>query len=287
MSKLYRLLYRSEAALVGATAHLGDQVEAIAVAAAARNLVAEITGAMVFVQGGFIQVLEGSLQPLEATFERICRDTRHRQVSLIEFRPIDERAFGDWSMALIAPGREVGSLLPTIQSTSHVTGSTSAQAMVELLRAHLVGGEGRKQDAGRDAATGQAARNPRILVVDDVVDNRSILRRRLVKRGYEVIEAKDGEDALIHLAHDTAFEAVLLDIMMPGISGIDVLTEIRRHRSPEELPVIMVTGKSFSSDIDEAMRLGANDYITKPVDFTSLMMCLTSYREQKPSLAVG
>ncbi|MFN3670527.1 MAG: putative bifunctional diguanylate cyclase/phosphodiesterase [Bosea sp. (in: a-proteobacteria)] len=106
----------------------------------------------------------------------------------------------------------------------------------------------------------------RILLVDDLFDNRAVLGRRLVRRGYEVVEAECGADALALIARER-FDLVLLDVMMPGISGLDVLVEIRRGLSSQQLPVIMVTAKSFSQDVVEALQKGADDYITKPVDF--------------------
>lgn len=113
------------------------------------------------------------------------------------------------------------------------------------------------------AAPGSAGR---ILVVDDTYDNRSVLRRRLVKRDFAVVEAETGEEAL-DLVAGQRFDLVLLDVMMPGLSGIEVLTRIRQDFSSQELPVIMVTAKSFSEDVVEALQLGADDYVTKPVDF--------------------
>ena len=107
---------------------------------------------------------------------------------------------------------------------------------------------------------------PLILVVDDVFDNRDILTRRLVRRGFDVVEAAGGVEALEKIRAAT-FDIVLLDIMMPDMGGNEVLTEIRRTLSDTELPVIMVTAKSQSEDVAESLALGANDYVTKPVDF--------------------
>ena len=106
---------------------------------------------------------------------------------------------------------------------------------------------------------------PRLLVVDDVEENREILRRRFGKLGYAVTEAVDGESAL-KIIEAEAFDCVLLDIMMPGIDGLEVLRQVRQTRSEAQLPVIMVTAKSASEDVVEALLMGANDYITKPVD---------------------
>ncbi|MDB5445500.1 MAG: putative response regulator receiver domain protein [Phenylobacterium sp.] len=105
----------------------------------------------------------------------------------------------------------------------------------------------------------------RLLIVDDDDDNRTILRRRFTRIGYEVMEAPDGAKALSLIAM-IPFDLVLLDIQMPGIDGLEVLRQVRESRSPTELPIIMVTGKSASEDVVEALSLGANDYVTKPVD---------------------
>lgn len=111
----------------------------------------------------------------------------------------------------------------------------------------------------------QMPATPRLLVVDDGEDNRTILRRRFTRLGYEVMEAEDGAKALKLIAA-YPFDLVLLDIMMPGIDGLEVLRRVRETKSQAELPIIMVTGKSASEDVVEALNLGANDYVTKPVD---------------------
>ena len=106
----------------------------------------------------------------------------------------------------------------------------------------------------------------RVLVVDDVELNRSMLSRRLGKRGYEVEVAEGGAVAL-EMIGDNTFDIVLLDIMMPEVSGYDVLEEVRKEKSPLELPIIMATAKDQGEDVVSAFKLGANDYITKPIDF--------------------
>src|SRR5665213_897436 len=107
---------------------------------------------------------------------------------------------------------------------------------------------------------------PRILIVDDISDNRTILTRRFQRRGFDVVEADNGLTA-IELIDQAPFDVVLLDVMMPGIDGIETLKRIRDQRSASALPVIMVTAKSESANIVDALELGANDYVTKPVDF--------------------
>jgi diguanylate cyclase (GGDEF)-like protein len=107
---------------------------------------------------------------------------------------------------------------------------------------------------------------PRLLIVDDISDNRDILMRRFERRGFDVVEADSGLVA-IELIEKSSFDLVLLDVMMPGIDGLETLKRIRSRRSASALPVIMVTAKSESGNIVDALELGANDYVTKPVDF--------------------
>jgi class 3 adenylate cyclase len=106
----------------------------------------------------------------------------------------------------------------------------------------------------------------RLLVVDDNELNRDMLSRRLGSRGYVVDVAEDGERALGRL-DQAGFDVVLLDVMMPGLSGLDVLQRVRERWSESDLPVIMATARDATEDVVEALRLGANDYVTKPLDF--------------------
>jgi len=117
-------------------------------------------------------------------------------------------------------------------------------------------------DQEAEAPEGQ----PRLLIVDDISDNRTILKRRFERRGFEVTEAESGLVA-IDLIERNPFDLVLLDVMMPGIDGMETLKRIRAQKSASALPVIMVTAKSESDNIVDALEQGANDYVTKPVDF--------------------
>jgi diguanylate cyclase (GGDEF)-like protein len=106
----------------------------------------------------------------------------------------------------------------------------------------------------------------RLLVVDDIALNRRMIRRYFERHGFDIVEAEDGKLAL-SLIEQQSFDAVLLDIVMPGIDGYQVLRQIRTVYTPSTLPVIMVTAKVESEDIARALELGANDYLTKPIDF--------------------
>jgi sigma-B regulation protein RsbU (phosphoserine phosphatase) len=105
-----------------------------------------------------------------------------------------------------------------------------------------------------------------LLLVDDEELNREGLARRLRGHDYAVTIAKSGREA-IELLGEHPFDLVLLDIMMPGMSGLEVLKFLRRVDSLIDLPIIMVTAKGESEDMVEALELGANDYVTKPLDF--------------------
>jgi diguanylate cyclase (GGDEF)-like protein len=121
-------------------------------------------------------------------------------------------------------------------------------------------------DQSTETGDGQRDAQPRLLIVDDISDNRSILKRRFERRGFDVMEAESGLIA-IDLIERNPFDLVLLDVMMPGIDGMETLKRIRSQKSASALPVIMVTAKSESDNIVDALEQGANDYVTKPVDF--------------------
>ena len=121
--------------------------------------------------------------------------------------------------------------------------------------------------AAAEAAAVASLDSATILVVDDDRSNRESLSRRLIRRGYQVSTAEDGADALRQIDAQK-FDLVLLDVMMPGISGLEVLQKVRETVSATELPIIMATANDRSEDVVKALSLGANDYVTKPLDFS-------------------
>ena len=112
--------------------------------------------------------------------------------------------------------------------------------------------------------------NSFLLVVDDNEDNLRMLSLRLTRRGYRVETASGGRQAL-GLIEKSKFDLVLLDIMMPEMDGYEVLETLRKTHTITNLPVIMATAKDESEDIVRALKLGANDYVTKPIDFPVLL----------------
>ena len=103
----------------------------------------------------------------------------------------------------------------------------------------------------------------RVVVVDDDPDVRGLVEYKLVKSGHEVTTFADGEEALRSMAA-AGPEIVLLDVMMPGLSGLEVLTRLRADEATKDLPVIMLTAKAQAADVDLGLALGADDYVVKP-----------------------
>jgi diguanylate cyclase (GGDEF)-like protein len=126
----------------------------------------------------------------------------------------------------------------------------------------------------------EARRTARLLVVDDVAENRDILRRRFQRHGFVVDEADCGAKALSLISHGR-YDTILLDIMMPDMDGTEVLRQIREKHSSELLPVIMVTGKTQREDVVNALEMGANDYLSKPVDFPVALARVRGQVERK------
>jgi len=110
------------------------------------------------------------------------------------------------------------------------------------------------------------SRPSRLLIVDDNEMNRDMLARRLARKGYVIGLAESAKELLPRVKED-GIDLVLLDIEMPEVTGLDALQALREAYSPIELPIIMVTAKNQSDDIVKALEMGANDYLTKPVDF--------------------
>ena len=106
----------------------------------------------------------------------------------------------------------------------------------------------------------------RVLIVDDNEMNRDMLARRLERKGYSVRVAENARCLRERIQKD-AVDLLLLDVEMPEISGLDALQTLREFYSATELPIIMVTAKQQSEDIVKALSMGANDYVTKPIDF--------------------
>ncbi|MCW2714253.1 MAG: response regulator receiver modulated diguanylate cyclase [Frankiales bacterium] len=109
-----------------------------------------------------------------------------------------------------------------------------------------------------------------VLVADDSATVRALVRFELETAGYAVVEAADGQEAL-HLASAGGVDVVLLDVEMPVLDGFGAITELKRDPATAELPVVFLTGRSEGGDVVEALRLGAQDYLTKPPQTPELL----------------
>ncbi len=107
---------------------------------------------------------------------------------------------------------------------------------------------------------------PLVLVADDQPEITKLVTLTLQAEGFRVLTAGDGSEALAQLA-DANPDVLLLDIMMPGMSGIDVLREVREHHP---VPVILLSARSSAASVSEGLDLGADDYVTKPFHPTEL-----------------
>lgn len=111
---------------------------------------------------------------------------------------------------------------------------------------------------------------PLILVVEDEAPLVTMLRYNLEKQGFRVEEAADGQEALTRIA-EVKPDLVLLDWMLPAMSGIEVCRQIRRKPGTRDLPVIMVTARAEDADAVRGLNTGADDYITKPFQMDTLL----------------
>src|SRR3990172_1892971 len=110
---------------------------------------------------------------------------------------------------------------------------------------------------------------PKILVVDDEERNLRLMTAMLEPQGYDVVLARDGEEALQKARMDLP-DVVLLDIMMPGLDGFEVARQLRDSQETRTVPIIMVTALNEVNDRVKALEVGADDFLTKPVDKTEL-----------------
>ncbi|SHJ73249.1 tetratricopeptide repeat protein [Pseudozobellia thermophila] len=117
----------------------------------------------------------------------------------------------------------------------------------------------------------------KVLIVDDEPVNRRVLENHLSIGGYDTVSAKDGHEALGILKNETAFNIVLLDVMMPRLSGYEVCEEIRKKYSSSELPVVLLTAKNRVRDLVAGFNVGANDYLTKPFSKNELLARLKAH----------
>jgi two-component system phosphate regulon response regulator PhoB len=126
---------------------------------------------------------------------------------------------------------------------------------------------------------------PSILVAEDESALMTLLRYNLEREGYRVLEAKDGEEAML-VAEEEKPDLVLLDWMLPQLSGIEVCRRLRGRQETRNVPIIMLTARGEESDRIRGLDTGADDYLTKPFSMTELLARLRAVmRRIRPGLA--
>ena len=116
----------------------------------------------------------------------------------------------------------------------------------------------------------------KILIVDDIAKNIQMAMNILKNEGYKMFYAKSGEMALkLVIEHD--FDLILLDIMMPDISGFEVCIELKNNNKTKDIPIIFLSGKNSSQDISQAYESGGIDYVVKPFITIELITKVNSY----------
>lgn len=126
---------------------------------------------------------------------------------------------------------------------------------------------------------------PTVLVVEDETALVTLLRYNLERAGYRVLSAMDGEEALLIAAEDTP-DLVLLDWMLPQLSGIEVCRRLRGRQETRNVPIVMLTARSEEADRIRGLDTGADDYLTKPFSMTELLARIRAVmRRIRPSIA--
>jgi DNA-binding response OmpR family regulator len=124
-----------------------------------------------------------------------------------------------------------------------------------------------------------------VLIVDDLEANRTLLERSLASAGYRTLCADDGASALALFRGGESIDIVLLDWMMPGLSGLDTLRAIRQTHSQDNLPVIMCTAVGEDDNIVDAIESGANDYVVKPISLPVLRARMATHLSRSHTIS--
>ncbi|SME87901.1 response regulator [Pseudobacteriovorax antillogorgiicola] len=119
--------------------------------------------------------------------------------------------------------------------------------------------------------------NGKILVVDDSMTARKLVVDCLVEQGCDVIEAVDGKDGLAKIQENTDINLIFSDINMPWLSGLEMVSEIKKLPNLAQIPICMLTTESGTESVAEAKKLGVDAFLVKPVQKEQLIMVLEGY----------
>ena len=127
-----------------------------------------------------------------------------------------------------------------------------------------------------------SARVPTVLVADDNGDMRRVVRWMLEQRGYAVIEAEDGQQAVV-VAISQRPNLILMDLLMPVLDGFDAVRRVREHPELRELPVVAMTARDVAASRDQAVSAGFDQYLSKPLDFLRLNVVIEKLLGGRPA----
>jgi two-component system, cell cycle response regulator DivK len=122
----------------------------------------------------------------------------------------------------------------------------------------------------------------RVLIAEDNIDNSEMLSRRLRKRGYEVLHAFDGAQAVSE-AEKQLPDVILMDISMPVMSGLEAAQALRQIDATQNIPIIALTAHAMSSDRQACIDSGCTSFATKPIDFPALIDLIERYNSRVPA----
>jgi two-component system phosphate regulon response regulator PhoB len=120
-----------------------------------------------------------------------------------------------------------------------------------------------------------------ILIVEDEPDIIEILKFNLTREGFSVSAVENGEDALKFIKHNKVPDLIVLDLMLPGIDGLEICRSLKSSAATATIPIIMVTAKDDESDIVAGIELGAEDYVTKPFSIKVLLARIKNILRRK------
>lgn len=121
--------------------------------------------------------------------------------------------------------------------------------------------------------------NKKILVIDDDLTILEIVKNVLIKCNFDTATAENGEEGLEVIKTENP-DAILLDNKMPGLSGYDVLKQLKKNSATKNIPVIMLTGENSITEVAKSLDLGASDYIVKPFDNENLVVRIKNVIQQ-------
>ncbi len=194
-----------------------------------------------------------------------------------------------WVESQLGKGSIFSFTLPiTDQPAEQITLSESAASRVQALSRQVEAASNSEKLVPIESSTPKLEGQFHILIVDDESVNRMILKAFLKDNGYKISEAESGEKTMQFFEGIQDIDLVLLDIMMPGMSGYEVCEKLRKKHPLHELPILFTTAKGRTDDILSAFEVGGNDFVDKPVDRKELnarislhLQLLAEYRKLK------